>query len=141
MDSFGKVKLSESIYLNSFVDTLRDFFFQQLDNNFLMFMDIIRNTDLNRISNIQIRNAAIHLFLKELPDYMKTNHKDFCGSSFSNLDDIGQFFCSILLYGKKKYRVFFSLKGIGSDETKIDLGQVKIYNEKWNFQNLSISIN
>jgi hypothetical protein len=86
------------------------------------------------MSNFQTRNTAAHLFLRRLREQMIKN-EEFNGNSFSSLEsvNIGEFFCSFLSYGKKKYRVFFSLKGIESDLNKVDLGKVKIYNEKWNF--------
>lgn len=56
-----------------------------------------------------------------------------------NFEDIDKYYYSLLLHGFKKYRVFFALKGIRKDsdigdDTKVDLGDVIVYGNKWNFQ-------
>jgi hypothetical protein len=133
IDSFSEIKLNELIYRSSFRKSLEDFFVKQFDINFMALIEIVRNIDFNKMSNAQIRNSATHLFLKELHKWLLENNKKFNGSCLSNVVNIGQIFCSFLLYSIKKYRVFFSLKGIESEVNKIDLGKVKIYDEKWNF--------
>lgn len=135
IEKFDQMEISELINLTSFRTSLQDFFTIEFDNNFYLFMQIIGNIKLDKISKSQLKSTSIHLFLKELKNHMESkNQKEFNGISIGNEKQIGGYFCSALLRGKKKYRAFFSIKGVSSDDSIIDLDKIKIYNEEWNFQ-------
>lgn len=133
MDNFSDISMKDLIQYSPFIKNLRDFFFTEFDNNFLQLVEIVKNINFDKMSQHQRKNIAIHMFLKDLPERIEKNHEQFKRTQ-SDIENIDEYYCSLLFYGKKKYRVFLPLKGIQTDESLIDLGEVKIYNDKWNFQ-------
>lgn len=133
MDNYSNIELKDLINNNSFVTNLRSLFVAEFNGNFLQLAEIIKNISLDRLSEQQRKRMAIQMFLKKLPVKIKDNHKT-SSYPFSPMENIDKCFCSILFNCKQKYRAFFALKGIRTDESIIDLKDVKIYNDKWNFQ-------
>jgi hypothetical protein len=131
-------ELNDFINDNSFVTGLRTLFVEEFKCNFSRLLDIIKSISFDRLSVQQRKRIAIQIFLKKLPARIKENHEK-TRLWLSSVENIDEYFCSLLLYGTKKYRVFFALKGIRKDydigdDTKADLGDVIVYGNKWNFQ-------
>jgi hypothetical protein len=129
---------------NLFVTDLMSFFVAEYGNNLSRLIEILKNISLDKLNQEQRKRTAIQMFLKKLPKRIKENIELFGYKPFL-AENIDMYFHSLLLYGKKKYRVFFTLKGVRTrysdrnsdghgDDTIVDLKDVLVYGDKWNFQ-------
>jgi hypothetical protein len=138
--NFNGLSLDELVYQSQFVSKLENLLIEEFDANFPKYLEVIKQLDFEKFDESQQSKAVVSLFLKEFQSRMRKKQQiqkrfHYPMSSVNNLE---QYFCSWLSYGKKKHRIFLELRNLRSNESQINVGDdIRIYNNEWNFQESS----
>lgn len=126
------------MYHIKFKDSLNDFFIQEFEINFNEFIEHIQQIEINCLSTNQLNNFIKANMLKIISKYVFKEiyrfDKFYSRENHTAFDEmIVKMFINQLFHGFRQYRVFFSIRGFESKRNLIDLGDVKIYDDTWNF--------
>lgn len=128
------------MFTGAFKTHLNNLFIHMLENHFYEFLKVISEISCKQLKEDQTTYFVFTYFLKIIKEDI-LGERDRSNKFYSlyrkskNYDpeSLVKFFHNVLFNCYRHYRIFFSIRGFENKEDLIDFGDIKIYNDKWNF--------